>query len=63
MNTVLNLFHLSSISFAARPLVFPLKQNGIAKKKVFFSDSEQHIVFDLTVHMHGFIYSAASHRV
>ena len=47
MNTVLNLFHLSSISFPARCLVFPLKQNGIAKKKVFFSDSKQHIVFDL----------------
>ena len=40
----INLFHLSSFSFAARRLVFPLKQNGIAKKKVFF-----------TVHMHGLI--------
>ena len=40
VNTVLNLFHVSSISFAARRLVFP-KKNGIAKKKVFFSDSKQ----------------------
>ena len=43
---------LSSFSIAARRLVFPLKQNGIAKKKVFF-----------TVHMDGLIYSSALHRV
>ena len=59
---ILNFFHLSSISCAARRFVVSLKQNGTAKWKLF-SDFKTTYNFWLTVHIRGLIYSAALLRV